>query len=241
MANPDNPSARHGPRTPFPGGPLAGFTVGVVAARGHDELVAALAARGARVLDAPVRSLAERTARREVHAVTFIGAPALVTFLAAADACGRRAAVVDAMRADVVPVASGPAPGRRLRVLGVPAVWPGRAGLAALVRTVTVTLPTRARRDMEVAGRHVVLQGDALLVSGESLRLTPRQAAVVGALAEHPGRVVSREMLLRRAWPETGADGHAVEAAIGRLRSALGQHRDLIRTVPKRGYRLATG
>ncbi|MBP0459869.1 winged helix-turn-helix domain-containing protein [Streptomyces montanisoli] len=239
MAKPGTPSPRLGPRTPLSEGPLTGFTVGIVAARGHDGLAELLAARGARVLDAPVRRLVERTARREVHALTFTGAPALAAFLAAADACGRRTAVVEAMRADVVTVASGPGPGRRLLGLGAPAVWPGRAGLDALAHTVTGTLTARARHEMEIAGRHVVLQGARLLVSGESLRLTPRQAAVVRVLAEYPGRVVSRERLLRRAWPEADADGHAVEAAIGRLRSALGQHRDLIRTVPKRGYRLA--
>ncbi|MGK5632852.1 uroporphyrinogen-III synthase, partial [Streptomyces sp. URMC 123] len=36
-----------------------------------------------------------------------------------------------------------------------------------------------------------------------------------------------------------GADEHAVEAAVGRLRSALGAHAGLVRTVQKRGYRLA--
>ena len=46
-----------------------------------------------------------------------------------------------------------------------------------------------------------------------------------------------RKQLLRLL-PVAGADAHAVEVAIGRLRSALGA-RELIVTVVKRGYRLA--
>ena len=61
----------------------------------------------------------------------------------------------------------------------------------------------------------------------------------VRALAEQPGRVLSRAELLRRVWVGISADEHAVEAAVARLRTALGPHAALVRTVPKRGYRLA--
>ncbi|MFF2746374.1 transcriptional regulator [Kitasatospora sp. NPDC058048] len=87
----------------------------------------------------------------------------------------------------------------------------------------------------------MALQGNAALVDGESHRLSPRGAAVLRALAERPGRVLSRAELLRAAWLEPGADEHAVEAAVGQLRAAFGSHAGLIRTVPKRGYRLAAG
>jgi uroporphyrinogen-III synthase len=49
--------------------------------------------------------------------------------------------------------------------------------------------------------------------------------------------VVSRSSLLKIA-PGDGGDEHAVEVAVGRLRSALGDPR-IIQTVVKRGYRLA--
>ncbi len=84
----------------------------------------------------------------------------------------------------------------------------------------------------------MTLQGNAALVDGESRLLSPRGAAVLRALAERPGHVLSRADLLRTAWPDAVADEHAVEAAVGRLRAALGPHGKLIRTVPKRGYRL---
>ncbi|MFD8671560.1 transcriptional regulator [Streptomyces seoulensis] len=55
------------------------------------------------------------------------------------------------------------------------------------------------------------------------------------ALAERPGWVVGRPELLRRVWPGKGADERAVEAAVTRLRAALGPYASLIRTVPERG------
>jgi uroporphyrinogen-III synthase len=115
--------------------------------------------------------------------------------------------------------------------------WCGRLG--ALVRTLTESLPGRLRRELDVDGQRLVLQGNALLVAGDTLRLSSRSAAVLRALTERPGWVVSRAELLRRAWPASTADEHAVEAAVARLRAALGPHGTLIRTVPKRGYRLA--
>ena len=55
------------------------------------------------------------------------------------------------------------------------------------------------------------------------------------ALAARPGAVVSRA-LLAGALPR-GAEGHAIDMAVARLRSSLGAA-DLVETVIKRGYRL---
>ena len=80
---------------------------------------------------------------------------------------------------------------------------------------------------------------EAVLTPTGTLWLSPTQAALLRALAEQPGRVLSRAELLRRVWVGISADEHAVEAAVARLRTALGPHAALVRTVPKRGYRLA--
>jgi uroporphyrinogen-III synthase len=56
-------------------------------------------------------------------------------------------------------------------------------------------------------------------------------------LAARPGQVLSRAVLMR-ALPGDSRDGHAVEVAVGRLRTALGDPR-IVATVVKRGYRLA--
>ncbi|MBT2386282.1 uroporphyrinogen-III synthase [Streptomyces sp. ISL-11] len=220
------------------GAPLEGFA-------------AALRERGAEVIEIPVyrwagpddpdavRRLVEQTARREVHAMTFTSAPAITSFLDFAAAAGLRADVLAALREAVVPVCVGPLCARPLEEAGVPAVWPERGRLGSLVRTLTETLPARDRRVLTAGGRTLVLQGSALLAGDDAVWLPPVQAAVLRALAERPGWVVSRGELLRRVWPGGRADDHTVEAAVARLRGALGPRAKLIHTVPKRGYRLA--
>ncbi|MDH6577535.1 uroporphyrinogen-III synthase [Kitasatospora sp. MAP5-34] len=218
-----------------------------------DAFAAALRERGAEVISVPVyhwappedpaavRRLVEQTVRREVHALTFTSAPAITAFLETAAADDLLQAALEALRADVLPVCVGPVCARPFTELGLPVVWPERGRLGALVRTLTEVLPARSRQELTLAGRTLVLQGNALLVDAESCWLSPKSAALLRALAERPGWVLSRAELLRRAWADSDADEHAVEAAVGRLRAALGPHGDLIRTVPKRGYRLAVG
>ena len=62
--------------------------------------------------------------------------------------------------------------------------------------------------------------------------------ALLRALSPRPGQVVSRARPARRALAGRGGDEHAVEVAVGRLRTALGDPR-IVQTVVKRGYRLA--
>jgi uroporphyrinogen-III synthase len=86
-----------------------------------------------------------------------------------------------------------------------------------------------------VAGAELELRGHAVLVDGAVRTLAPASMATLTALAERPGAVVSRAVLT--AALSRGADGHAVDMAVARLRSALGSAR-YIETVIKRGYRL---
>ncbi|MFD0275676.1 uroporphyrinogen-III synthase [Kitasatospora sp. NPDC127111] len=234
--------------------PLAGRRIAV---QEHgiplDSFAAALRERGAEVISvpvyrweppddpAPVRRLVEQTVRRQVHALTFTSAPAVTAFIETATAEGLREPLLDALRADVLPVCVGTLCARPFAELGLPVVFPDRGRLGSLVRLLAETLPGRGRQEVALAGRVLTLQGNAVLVDGQSHWLSPRGAAVLRALAERPGRVLSRAELLRTAWTDATADEHAVEAAVGRLRAALGPHGALIRTVPKRGYRLAAG
>ncbi|WP_374209219.1 winged helix-turn-helix domain-containing protein [Kitasatospora sp. A2-31] len=161
-------------------------------------------------------------------------------FVEIATAEGLREPLLDALRADVLPVCVGALCARPFAELGLSAVFPERGRLGSLVRLLAETLPGRGRQEVALAGRVLTLQGNAVLVDGQSHWLSPRGAAVLRALAAQPGRVLSRAELLRTAWADAAADEHAVEAAVGRLRAALGPHGALIRTVvPKRGYRLA--
>ncbi|MER8029778.1 uroporphyrinogen-III synthase [Streptomyces bauhiniae] len=219
-------------------------------------LASALRERGAEVVEVPVyrwappqdpepvRRLAEATARGEVHALLFTSAPAITSFLEHAEAADRYETVLERLRTDVLPLCVGAVCARPLLEVGAGPVWPERGRLGAMVHLLTATLPDRDRHLVPAGDRTLVLQGNALLLGGdapaEAVWLTPGSARVLRALAERPGWVVGRPELLRRLWPGRGADEHAVEAAVTRLRAALGPYASLIRTVPKRGYRLAT-
>jgi uroporphyrinogen-III synthase len=221
------------------GAPLHGFT-------------AALRRRGAEVIEVPVyrwgpapdpeavRRLAERTVRREVHALTFTSAPAVEAFLGVCEEAGRLTQALEAMGHDVLPACIGRICARPLSRYGVETVRPERGRLGSLVRVLVEELPARSRRELACVHGPLVLQGAAVTVGGQTVWLPPLPGAVLRALAERPGAVLSRADLLRRVWGGgQRPDEHAVEAAVARLRTALGRHAGLVRTVTKRGYRLA--
>lgn len=220
------------------------------------RFVTALRESGAEVVDIPVyrwgppadraavRRLVDAIVRREVHAVSFTSAPGVTALLEAAAVTGSLDQLLSALRTDVTAVCVGPVCARPLEALDVPAVWPDRARLGAMVATLCAVLPPRIRREVPVDGqRTLVLQGLAAMLDGEPVLLAPLPAAVLAELARRPGWVVSRADLLRRVWGPRGAgvggrDEHAVEATVARLRTALGPAAGLIKTVTKRGYRL---
>jgi uroporphyrinogen-III synthase len=170
-----------------------------------------------------------------VDAVTFTSAPAAASLLARAAATGSVAGLEAKLRREVLPVCVGPVTAGPLLARDIPAVWPQRARVGALIRRLTEDLPATAK--VLPAGGHLMeLRGHAVVLDG-SLRLVPQAPmSVLRELARRPGAVVSRGQLLA-ALPGGGTDEHAVEVAVARLRSALGDGR-LVQTVVKRGYRL---
>jgi len=78
--------------------------------------------------------------------------------------------------------------------------------------------------------------------AGMRLKLAPQPFQVLQVLLEHPHKVVTREELRERVWPDnTFVDYElALKKAINRLRDVLGDSADnphFIETVPRRGYR----
>jgi uroporphyrinogen-III synthase len=197
------------------------------------DVVAVAVYRWAPPADAgPLRRLVDLITSRAVDAVTFTSAPAVEAVLRAAE--GQADAVLDALRTDVLAACVGPVTAKPLRDRGVPVVEPARARLGALARTLVDELPRRAPA-LRVAGRTVALRGHAAVVDGEVRAVPQSSMAVLRALAAAGGRVLSRADLL--ASLPRGADEHAAEMAVARLRSALGGP-DYVQTVVKRGYRL---
>jgi len=202
---------------------------------------------------AAVERLIEAIEKREVHAVAFTSAPGVSALLEAAEARDPGAGaqrLLEALRTDVIAACVGPVCAKPLQDRGVPTVRPERSRLGALVAELCVAVPQKIRREIPAEdGRTLTIQGSAILVREEPVILPPVVAAVLAELALRPGWVVSRTELLRRVWRSRGAgiggtaasvrDQHIVESTIARLRTALGEDADLVRTVTKRGYRLA--
>jgi len=181
---------------------------------------------------APLRRLVDLIGSRLVDAVTFTSASATGSLLYVAGA--EAADVLEALRTDVVAACVGPLSAVPLRRLDVPVVVPARPRLRALVGILVDELPKRAPT-LLVAGTTVTLRGHAAVIDGRLKPLAPGPMAVLRALAVSPGRVLSRAALLREL--PRGADEHAVEMAVARLRAALGGSA-FVQTVIKRGYRL---
>jgi uroporphyrinogen-III synthase len=176
-------------------------------------------------------------AEGKFDAVSFTSAPAVAAVLMRASEMGIEDRVLTAMRTGVHAMCVGPVTARPLVRLGVPTSAPERMRLGALARHITDELPLLQSRTMHVAGHLLEIRGTCVLVDGAVKEVAPAGMATIRALAHRPGDVVSRTDLLR-ALPGSGTDTHAVETAVLRLRTALGD-KNIVSTVVKRGYRLA--
>ncbi|AKS32001.1 uroporphyrinogen-III synthase [Mycolicibacterium goodii] len=181
--------------------------------------------------------LVAQIAERRFDAVSFTSAPAVASVLMRATEMGLTDQVVSALRTDVHAMCVGPVTARPLVRLGIPTSSPERMRLGALARHITDELPLLQSRTLRVAGHLLEIRGTCVLVDGVVKSLSPAGMATIRALAHRPGAVVSRFDLLG-ALPGTGTDTHAVETAVLRLRTALGD-KSIVSTVVKRGYRLA--
>jgi Tol biopolymer transport system component/DNA-binding winged helix-turn-helix (wHTH) protein len=87
----------------------------------------------------------------------------------------------------------------------------------------------------------VDLHSGELRRSGLKLKLTGQPFQVLVILLEHAGKVVTREELQKRLWPETFVDvDHNLNTAINRIREVLGDSAEnprFVETLPRRGYR----
>ncbi|MET9809887.1 uroporphyrinogen-III synthase [Streptomyces halstedii] len=185
---------------------------------------------------APLDRMLDVTAARGLDALTFTSAPAVTSYLNRAEARGMLPEVLSALGHDVLAACVGPVTAQPLQARGIDTVQPERFRLGPLVQLLCARLPARTPA-LPVAGHLVEIRGHAVLIDGVPRPVPPAGMALLHTLARRPGWVVSRAELLR-ALPGSGTDEHAVETAMARLRTALGLS-GLVRTVVKRGYRLA--
>jgi uroporphyrinogen-III synthase len=213
------------------------------------EFVGGLRAAGAEVI--PIRvyrwkstplggdfdQLVAGMARRQFDAVSFTSAPAAAAVLERSRDLDIEGQLLQALRTDVHAMCVGPVTSQPLIRRGVPTSSPDRMRLGALARHITEELPLLGSRNVKAAGHLVDIRGTCALVDGSVKTLSGSGMAILRALAQRPGDVVARNDLLR-VLPGHSNDPHAVDTAVLRLRTALGD-KNIVATVVKRGYRLA--
>src|SRR5580765_6374014 len=76
------------------------------------------------------------------------------------------------------------------------------------------------------------------LYRGEAeIRLRPKAFDVLRYLAENPQRLISKEELIRAAWPEAFVTDNSLVQCLIEIRRAVGDEaQSMIRTFPRRGY-----
>jgi DNA-binding winged helix-turn-helix (wHTH) protein len=124
------------------------------------------------------------------------------------------------------------------------------AGATMLELPQNEELPSRSGELPSRNGFHVIrfgefeadFQAGEIRKLGHRIKLQEQPFKVLQILLENPGGVVTREELQSRIWPDVsyGDFDHAVNVAVGKLRTALGDSAEsssFIETVPRRGYR----
>lgn len=211
-----------------------------------------LRAIGAEVVDIPVYrwelpedrrpavQLVDAIVAGEIDAVTFTSSPALVHLVSIAEEEGRGTALLDALRSSVLVACVGPVCADTAEALGIPVgVVPRRARMGTMVQAIAAHFEQRGR-SIAVGPSRLALRGRAVFVDDVHARLGARERAVLELLVDASGAVVPKQRLLRDVWGPVGADEHAVEVAVARLRRGLGPAGAAVQTVPRRGYRLVS-
>ena len=185
----------------------------------------------------PLRRLLDLIVARNVDAVTFTSAPAALVLLEIAEEDGVTPGVLNALQEHVLAVCVGPITAEVLERLGVPVVQPERARLGALAREVIAQLERRVL-PVNCKSASLGIRSSGVVVNGVFQALAPAPMAVLRALAAEPGVVCSRSALATVLPGGADNEDHAVDVAVARLRSGLGDP-TLVQTVVRRGYRLA--
>ena len=111
------------------------------------------------------------------------------------------------------------------------------ARLKALLRRAQ---PGRAGGTVEVGDLKVDTLAREATWKGKLLTLTPREFELLAFMASRPGRVSTRDELLRKVWGyDYMGETRTVDVHIRRLRAKLGAKSNLIETVMGAGYKLA--
>ncbi|MCG6876276.1 MAG: winged helix-turn-helix domain-containing protein [Betaproteobacteria bacterium] len=101
--------------------------------------------------------------------------------------------------------------------------------------------PTTDKERLQVGDWTVEPPLNQLSAAGKTVKLEPKAMSVLVFLADRPGQVVSRDVLLSAVWPGAFVGDDSLTQVIIKLRKALGdapENPAYIQTIPKGGYRL---
>src|SRR5262245_39529129 len=100
--------------------------------------------------------------------------------------------------------------------------------------------PGRAETGLEIGDLTISTLSREAIYRGRKLVLTPREFELLAFLARNPGRVLSREELLRKVWGyDYVGETRTVDVHVRRLRAKLSDKGKLIQTVTGAGYKFA--
>jgi DNA-binding response OmpR family regulator len=82
----------------------------------------------------------------------------------------------------------------------------------------------------------VLRRARQLLADGQPVEVGSRAFDLLIALLKTPGVLVTKDQIVNCVWPFTSVEESNLRAQIAALRTLLGEDRDVIKTVPGRGY-----
>jgi predicted ATPase/DNA-binding winged helix-turn-helix (wHTH) protein len=103
----------------------------------------------------------------------------------------------------------------------------------------TINLPTLGHSIMKLGRFDIDLGMRRLQLDGQLVRLGSRAFDILAVIVSAGGRLVTRDELMNAVWPGIIVEEGNIDVHMSALRKVLGANRDLIVTVPGRGYQLA--
>jgi DNA-binding winged helix-turn-helix (wHTH) protein len=119
---------------------------------------------------------------------------------------------------------------------------PGSWGSSRPLHLRAVPLPSvqAVVEDFRFGPFRLLLGCRTLLFEGRPVECGGRAFDLLHALLLGRGRIVSKEDIIKHVWPTTCVEESNLRFQMACLRKILGGHRDLIKTIPGRGYLLAS-
>jgi DNA-binding winged helix-turn-helix (wHTH) protein/TolB-like protein/Flp pilus assembly protein TadD len=113
--------------------------------------------------------------------------------------------------------------------------------LAGVLQNISETLMPLETQVLYKFGKFLLNPAEhSLLCDGKAIPLTPKSFDILLTLIQRNGRLVTKEELMRKIWPDSFVEEANLTVNVSALRKALGdtpEHQQFIETVPKLGYR----